>query len=242
MKTGRTNPSAAIALLLSIGLSLAGAGLSGASPAEHTGQTAPSINFMSWVGEEHNQGLRYILQHLEGVPEPAKRMDTIEKLLEQFNVGLRGSYTPPIRLAIPESPDDFDGYAWIEANCPDPALKPFLTRLVALIEADQSIEKFNSGLDELEESGGITIFGQNIRALFACTAVARASMSFWTPKELGGLGGASYLHSYAAAGCSSATTGKWRRIVLADTIGTAVGGVNGAIATSANAGMWWLYQ
>ncbi len=191
-----------------------------------------SDNFMDWVGMEHNQGVKYVLQHLQELPEGDAIVEKIDELTGSFFIMTRGSYDGMRLPPIPETIEELDPYEWIKEAPVSYAVKQYEFSLLNLLSQDMAIEEFEQALELLERRAMLNLSGGDLEIFLSSASVARHSMRFWTPCELGGMGGLEYLHICGVDTGYDSRAINWWKVLGCDCLGGIFGGAGGYICAS----------
>jgi hypothetical protein len=186
----------------------------------------PDVN-SNTVGNFHNDGVQFVLTHLDSIPDPSERTAIVRRLTNEYLDSINAS--SPDVASFPSLPAA-DPRATIAGTTASPALKSSLNALVSLVEAasPSSLSDFESNLSSLRRESIAVLDEQDFERFSSSLSVAKASGRFWAQESDGGLGGTKFIPGDA----SERTPEEWVEVVTWDIVGCAVGGFCGFLFLS----------
>lgn len=182
-------------------------------------------------GELHNEGVQFILQHIQAVPSPSETRPLVIKLADEFCASADLDCPSGSPLPVPSSTEEL--LASIEGS---KTFKDDLRLMFELINNIRpnaaapglSLQQYEVSLTDLETTVAGKLGPEERTRFLGAVSTARMSGLFWAPTEEGGLNGIHFLNTN---GTTPATI-DWGKVVLADVQGFLGGGLKGAIIAS----------
>ncbi|MBZ5525386.1 MAG: hypothetical protein LAP21_24430 [Acidobacteriia bacterium] len=184
------------------------------------------------LGEIHNDGVKYVLEHIKKVPPRDKLGPLIARLTNEFCVKSRvdcGTLKPDWQPSNTEQ--------LLSTLGGSEAFKENIGSLFRLTQSEiamtkHSLQQYQTSLDELEKTAERKLTGEERTRFLGAISVARSSAVFWAPKEAGGLDGRHFLNATNLPSTGSKKKVNWDAVVRADLSGLLQGGLGQAVGDS----------
>jgi len=184
------------------------------------------------LGEIHNEGVKYVLEHIKVVPPRDKVVPLIIRLTNEFCASSRedcGTLRPDWQ---PTSPEKF-----LSTLHGTEAFKENFRSLIQITQSNKTamtgrmLQQYQISLDKLERTANGKLKGEERTRFLGALSVARASAIFWAPTQAGGLNGRHYL---VDTNLPNGGTDEidWGAVGTADWAGEVFGGPAGGVAAS----------
>jgi hypothetical protein len=139
------------------------------------------------LGELHNQGVRYVLGHLERNPPRAELSNRIIVLTQDYCERVLRVPRGRCTVFLPERWENASGLIQ-RMNASEP-FKESLQTLVRTVDAAQTLPDLDRGLAVLESRARSRLNRTEAGHLSDAISIARSSATLWAPIEQGGLNG-----------------------------------------------------
>ena len=181
-------------------------------------------NPMEYIGIQHNEDLKYILENLDEIPARKLIKPAIEKILsikykednQLKSVSLCFYEIPD----FPETIEELDLYSWIENFDVSEKLKEKLKETLDILSQGYKLEKLLSILSQKELEASTLFSGNELNVYYSHLSVAKSSATFWAPESEGGLNGIQYLN---VNNLKSAQAVNWWKVLGSDCVGGVMG-------------------
>ena len=180
------------------------------------------------TGQQHNQGVAFVLDHMKAVPPKSELDADVVKLTLKF---CRKSGLDCGRPVLPEFPlqaplliGSIEGSAQFKIEC---------RALVSTVRAAKDVPSLEVSLAALEQQAATVLDAREKKRFSDAVSIASASARLWAPVALGGRGGGKII---IPPGGKPPSDIDWREVAVADAIGCAIffeiGCIPGAVALS----------
>lgn len=139
------------------------------------------------LGELHNQGVKYVLEHLDRNPPRAELSNRIIVLTQDYCERMLHVPRGRCTVFLPERWENANGLIQ-RMNASEP-FKESLQTLVRTVDAAETLPELDRGLAALESRAGSRLNRIETAHLSDAISIARSSATLWAPIDQGGLNG-----------------------------------------------------
>ncbi len=197
-------------------------------------------NPYNYIGEDHNAGMKFLLENLKSIPAKGEIKSTVVNILKSKYPS--ADYVASFN-SFPDNPSNEDLRREIE-NCVSSSFYNEVLKVRDIILSGNNLSGMLTNLNEKERNASSLFGGAELDQYLMSIAVAKHSAIFWMPKSQGGENGISYFkgENISNEGGKQSFEEKysfksyridWGKVVISDYWGCLVGGC--ATATPAGA-------
>ena len=211
-------------LLIGIIVFLAGAPMQAANP-------------LSYVGEQHNVQVQYVLENIESVPAPEDTNAVVAGILcEYLSITEGGCVWPPFPQypwpwPNPGGPWDLPGldlYETIRGFGLSADLEFYSFQTLNLLDQQLPLGDFEEALTNLEAEAETVLNEEDLSIYYGFSAVARHSLRFWLSEDDGGMGGLQFVNAGTGVNVEEVSASiNWWKVGAVDAVGAIAGGIMG---------------
>lgn len=194
-------------------------------------------NPKEYIGRQHNEDLKFILENVNEKPQKNDIKLYVENILKKRQPeNLKSAVTLSSIPDFPENIDNLNLNLWLDEFDISTELKTEISKTFELFRTAQSLTEILNEIKLKELNASHLFQGVDLELYYEHLAVAKYTSIFWYPEEEGGMNGIQYLNFSnlkVASSLKSAKVVNWWKVLGVDCVGGLMGGAVGYAGASA---------